>query len=85
MNEAIVTHEKLDIQALQTLRAKLFDDLRALEALPQHELKRRYYQIQPQLRDVCRELATMNGKGKRAARRRQAKRKSKLASCKLAF
>ena len=57
MNVSIVTHEKLDVHALHALRAKLFNDLRALEALPRHELRRRYYEIQPQLRDVCRELS----------------------------
>ena len=57
MNSQIVAHEKLDVQKLQALRAKLLNDLQALEALPQHELERRYYQIQPQLRHVCRELS----------------------------
>ena len=57
MNETIVAHEELDAQKLKALRERLFVDLRALEALPQHELRRRYYQIQPQLRRVCRELA----------------------------
>ncbi len=57
MTRNIVTHQQPNIKRLRANRAQLMTELRDLEGLPEHQLRRRYYEIQPLLKSVCRELS----------------------------
>ncbi len=57
MSEAIVTHQQPQTQRLRADRAQLMTELCELEGLPEHQLRRRYYEIHPRLKSVCRELS----------------------------
>ena len=56
MRNAIVAQQP-KTRRLRADRAQLMTELRELEGLPEHQLRRRYYEIRPLLRSVCRELS----------------------------
>ena len=58
MIKTSITHPSNPNKYLLAQRAKLMADLQELNDLPPHQLRRRYYQIHPELRYVCRVLAT---------------------------
>jgi hypothetical protein len=57
MNTNIVTQQQPNTQRLRAHRDQLMTELRELEGLPEHQLRRRYYEIHPELKRVCWELS----------------------------